>query len=231
MRYDLPLINLHVPFVLDADFMRSQSYGENPENYPGWGGHMGVDLAPAFNTPQSKWQVYAIADGVVQAAGPDGNGSQGWGNWVSLYENCGTFYREWIYAHFEEVYVKPGDVVKKGQLIGKIGSTGRSTGPHVHISTRDRDIKDPSKVLNYNNGYYGHYDPWPLIIKANQIMIEFVQNLDKPGEYGLQVSSGVAKIFVPASTEADLKARFPQVPLKADGSIDYSQAIGRRYGA
>ena len=67
------------------------------------------------------------------------------------------------------------------------------------------------------------FNPWTLIPKENQVMIEFV-HIEGTNEYGLLVSSAVGKQYVPASTEADLKARFPQVPLKPDGSVDYSKA-------
>ena len=52
------------------------------------------------------------------------------------------------YGHLSEIDVKVGQIIKIGQQVGKIGSTGRSTGPHLHYETRiDGDAVDPQKFL------------------------------------------------------------------------------------
>ena len=52
------------------------------------------------------------------------------------------------YGHMSEIHVKVGDLIKIGQVIGAVGSTGRSTGPHLHYETRiDGDAVDPQKFL------------------------------------------------------------------------------------
>ena len=86
--------------------------------------HAGVDLAVATGTP-----VTATADGKVSRAGWAGGYSMlitiDHGNEVVTY-----------YGHLSAIAVRPGDAVQKGQVIGRSGSTGRSTGPHVHYEVR-----------------------------------------------------------------------------------------------
>lgn len=86
--------------------------------------HAGVDMAGASGEP-----IYASADGVVQQAGRSG----GYGNLVELSHGKGIDTR---YAHLSSIAVKPGERVRQGQLIGKMGSTGRSTGTHLHFEIR-----------------------------------------------------------------------------------------------
>lgn len=85
--------------------------------------------------------IAATGDGVVTLAGANG----GYGNTVTLDHGHGY---ETLYAHMSEVRVKVGDRVKRGQIIGYIGSTGRSSGPHLHYSVyKDEKAIDPRKVL------------------------------------------------------------------------------------
>lgn len=92
---------------------------------PRWGRfHYGVDLANATGT-----NVVAADGGVVTRVGMAGS----YGNLIIIDHQNGTSTR---YAHLSAYNVKVGDVVQKGQSIGKIGSTGRSTGPHLHFEVR-----------------------------------------------------------------------------------------------
>lgn len=90
--------------------------------------HYGVDLAAPVGTP-----VYATADGVVARAGWLGS----YGNLVQL-AHAGGY--ETRYAHLSQFAVAPGQQVRAGELIGLIGSTGRSTGPHLHYEVRINGI-------------------------------------------------------------------------------------------
>jgi len=86
--------------------------------------HSGVDLAAPMGTP-----VVAASSGRVELAGWSGN----YGILVEL-DHGGSV--ETRYAHLSAVAVRPGQQVKAGQVIGYVGSTGRSTGPHLHYETR-----------------------------------------------------------------------------------------------
>lgn len=86
--------------------------------------HKGVDLAAPSGTP-----IYATADGFVSKA----EWFSSYGNFVSLEHGADLQTR---YAHMSRIAVAPGTRVKKGEIIGYVGSTGRSTGPHLHYEVR-----------------------------------------------------------------------------------------------
>lgn len=96
--------------------------GHNITQYFSWG-HPAIDIANHIGTP-----VYAADAGVVLIAQGGYNG--GYGNTIVIDHGGGKKTR---YGHASKLLVKPGDVVEKGQEIMLMGSTGRSTGPHVHF--------------------------------------------------------------------------------------------------
>jgi murein DD-endopeptidase MepM/ murein hydrolase activator NlpD len=95
---------------------------------PFWGTHSGIDLAAPLNTP-----VYATQSGVVTWA--DWN-TYGYGNLVIIQSGHYITY----YAHNTSFNVSAGQVVSRGALIAWSGSTGHSSGPHVHYETRIDDV-------------------------------------------------------------------------------------------
>lgn len=100
------------------------------------GRHMGVDIANEVNTP-----IRAAADGIVTYAGWEA----GYGRLVAIEHGYGFSTR---YGHCARVDVKVGDEIKRGQIIGYMGSTGRSTGSHVHYEVRIHGMPvDPEKYL------------------------------------------------------------------------------------
>ena len=105
--------------------------------------HTGIDLAVPLGTP-----VFAAADGVVVLARPmtDATGTLvGYGNYVIIQHDTGL---KTLYGHLLAIGVKEGDPVKRGQLIGLVGSTGNSTGPHTHFEVRiDNSPVDPLQML------------------------------------------------------------------------------------
>jgi murein DD-endopeptidase MepM/ murein hydrolase activator NlpD len=95
--------------------------------------HTGLDFAAAMGTP-----IYATADGVVEEAGFD---NSGYGNHVVI--NHGYGY-ETLYGHMVRIKTRRGEKVKRGQVIGWVGSTGKSTGPHCHYEViRNKQKIDP----------------------------------------------------------------------------------------
>lgn len=90
-------------------------------------GHNGVDLAAPVGTP-----ILASADGKVILSRTGGwNG--GYGTYVVVSHSNGT---QSLYAHMKDNNVSVGDIVKQGQVIGTIGMTGKTTGPHIHFEIR-----------------------------------------------------------------------------------------------
>ena len=105
--------------------------------------HRGMDFTAPRGTP-----VYATGNGVVKRAD---RRSSGYGRHVRI--NHGFGYTS-LYAHFYKYVVKRGQKVKRGDLIGFVGSTGRSQAPHLHYEI----IKDGKRV-NPLNFYYGNLSP------------------------------------------------------------------------
>jgi len=98
--------------------------------------HTGVDLRGEMGEP-----VHATAAGTVTTAGWYG----GYGKMVEIDHGNGISTR---YGHLSQISVKVGQTVRVGQLVGRIGSTGRSTGPHLHYETRiEGEAADPQKFL------------------------------------------------------------------------------------
>ena len=107
--------------------------------------HTGLDFRAAAGNP-----VRTTANGKVISA----NWTGGYGRMVEVDHGNGLSTR---YGHLSEIDVKIGQTVKAGQVIGEVGSTGRSTGPHLHYETRiDGEAVDPQKFLRagtrLNNG-------------------------------------------------------------------------------
>ena len=86
--------------------------------------HAGVDIPGPTGTP-----IYATADGIISHAGRQG----GYGNMVEINHGKGIATR---YGHLSKIIVSDNTRVRRGQIIGLMGSTGRSTGPHLHYEVR-----------------------------------------------------------------------------------------------
>ena len=100
-------------------------------------GHSGTDYALPTGSP-----IYAPADGMVKVIHPDMFYS---GKTILIDHGYGVFSS---YSHLSEILVRQGDKVKQGHLIGKIGTTGRSTGPHLHFTLTWFGVRvDPEYVL------------------------------------------------------------------------------------
>jgi len=102
--------------------------------------HAGLDFA----APQGT-QIYATADGIVITAGNTGNG---YGNHVVINHSYGY---ETLYGHMVRVKVRNGQSVKRGEVIGWVGSTGKSTGPHLHYEVHKNKQKIDPIYFFYND--------------------------------------------------------------------------------
>ncbi len=124
-----------IPSIWPASGEVSSPYGLR------WGGsdfHPGIDIANDYGTP-----ILAAADGVVTVAGWN---SGGYGNMVDIDHGNGIMTR---YGHAEEVVVSPGQTVRKGQIIAFMGSTGFSTGPHLHYEVHSNgEVVNPISYLH-----------------------------------------------------------------------------------
>ena len=98
--------------------------------------HSGVDLLEDYGEP-----VRATAGGTIVAAGPSG----GYGNMVEVEHGSGYSTR---YGHLSQISVTPGQKIAPGAVLGRVGSTGRSTGAHLHYEVRaDGEAIDPARFL------------------------------------------------------------------------------------
>lgn len=102
--------------------------------------HAGLDFAAPQGSP-----VYATADGVVEVAGNLGNG---FGNHVVI--NHGFSY-ETLYGHMVRVKARVGQKVRRGEVIGWVGSTGKSTGPHLHYEVHKNGREINPVYFFYND--------------------------------------------------------------------------------
>jgi murein DD-endopeptidase MepM/ murein hydrolase activator NlpD len=105
--------------------------------------HYGMDFTAKRGTP-----IYATGNGVIKRAD---NRSSGYGKHIRIDHGFGYVS---LYAHLSKYNVRRGQKVKRGDVIGYVGSTGRSVGPHLHYEI----IKD-NKKINPLNFYYGNLSP------------------------------------------------------------------------
>ncbi|ATE66648.1 M23 family metallopeptidase [Rhizorhabdus dicambivorans] len=127
-----------------AKFTFTSAYGVRSDPFQGSAAmHAGIDLASPTGTP-----IYATADGVVDRAEWFG----GYGNMVEIEHGKGIATR---YGHMSKIVARDGQRVKRGDLIGYVGSTGRSTGSHLHY-----EVRIDGRAVN----------PVPFLQSANYVM-------------------------------------------------------------
>lgn len=118
------------------DYTMSSGYGFRRDPVYGTAKfHEGLDFAAATGTP-----VFATADAVVEVA----ERKDAYGNCIDLNHGYNYLTR---YAHLSQILVKPGQRVKRGEMIGKVGSTGKSTGSHLHYEVRFKG--EPQNPVHY----------------------------------------------------------------------------------
>ncbi|MEZ3524115.1 MAG: M23 family metallopeptidase [Muribaculaceae bacterium] len=137
----------HVPAIqpVSEKSLRAMASGYGYRRDPIYGTakfHEGMDFSAPVGTP-----VYATGDAKVQSAG----WHSGYGNLIELDHGYQYLTR---YAHLSEILVRPGQTVHRGDMIGRVGNTGKSTGPHLHYEVRLNGV--PQNPVHY---YY--YDLTP----------------------------------------------------------------------
>lgn len=130
----------HIPSIqpISRESMKQMASGYGYRLDPIYGTsrfHAGLDFAADTGT-----KVYATADGLVKEAGWE----SGYGNCVDIDHGYGYMTR---YAHLNKFYVKTGQEIKRGDFIGEVGSTGKSTGSHLHYEVRYNG--EPQNPINY----------------------------------------------------------------------------------
>ena len=142
-------MNISLRRPLPANVGRlSQLFGEHPEWYAKYGqaGHCGLDYGAPLGTP-----VLAMHDGVCVT----GTSAGGYGNHVRINASRdGKPFFQSLYSHLDSINVCQGQLVKAGDLIGTVGSTGNSTGPHLHMALAIYGMKNPA--------YSNYIDPIPF---------------------------------------------------------------------
>jgi murein DD-endopeptidase MepM/ murein hydrolase activator NlpD len=127
-----------VPSVWPVRGQITAGFGQRMDPFSGEGAfHSGVDISVPFGT-----KVEATADGIVLEAGPE----SGYGNEILIDHGYGLNTK---YGHLSRIFVVVGQELKRGQVIGSVGMTGRTTGPHLHYEVHIHDTPvNPTKYLH-----------------------------------------------------------------------------------
>ena len=173
--------------------------------------HRALDFRAAVGTP--VFGVAGIVDWVQKWDGKTRTGNQSYGNLVRI--RCNAKYRgktvHCLYAHLMAVYVKEGDQIRDGQMIGITGNTGNSTGPHLHFEVRLNGQRvNPLNWLDADftaaNGYVklGEYTSVKRPEEKRKLQTICIVDANddiaaKAEELGLPVTTVTAKLIGPAS--------------------------------
>ncbi len=123
--------------------------------------HEGMDFTAPTGTP-----IYATGDGVIKRAD---NTASGYGNHIVIQHGYGY---ETLYGHLSKYNCRAGQRVKRGNIIGYVGSTGRSEAPHLHY-----EVHKEGKVVNPINFYYGNISAAEYVV-ISKIANQENQSLD-----------------------------------------------------
>lgn len=134
----MPFHRTNIPAIWPVRGRITASFGERMDPLSGEGAfHAGVDISAPIGM-----EVESTADGIVLSAGPDAS----YGNSVLIDHGYGITTR---YGHMSKIYVVIGQEVKRGQVIGAVGMTGRATGPHLHYEVHIQEAPvNPAKYLH-----------------------------------------------------------------------------------
>ncbi len=134
----IPFERTNIPSIWPVRGRITAGFGERLDPLSGEGAfHAGLDISSTIGT-----DVESTADGIVLSAEPDA----GYGNSVLIDHGFGISTR---YGHLSKITVVVGQEVKRGQVIGAVGITGRSTGPHLHYEVHIQEAPvNPAKYLH-----------------------------------------------------------------------------------
>lgn len=151
--------------------------------------HQGIDIAKVGNV-----SVVAAAAGTVTRVGPLGT----YGNVVMIVHNVGGKTYETNYAHLHSYVVKVGDKVKQGQRIGRMGTTGNSTGQHLHFeihvgrwATGQPNAVDPAKYVNFGSTSPKLGDVGPHVLDLQKNLNKLGYKLAEDSSFGPSVDKAV----------------------------------------
>jgi len=136
--------------------------------------HYGVDIRVKTGNP-----VYAVFDGIVRITGYD---RRGFGHFILIRHKNGL---ETLYGHLSKRYVKLGQELKAGDVIGKGGNSGRSTAPHLHFEIRySGNAIDPNEIFDFKNNsilytdYIIDHTSFAYLEEANKIRYHVIRSGD-----------------------------------------------------
>ena len=187
--------------------------------------HRGDDLGAAKDTP-----IYAAQDGVVTYA----DFHYSYGYCVILDHGTGLDGNRWttLYAHMDDYTVTTGQVVKAGDLIGHVGSTGNSTGNHLHFEiTLNGGVTEPSYVTAYREG-----DTRPLTAEAAQELLAEAAENAQISEETLEITADqtINETLASLQRQIDqLEEKREELQTSADelaaGTTDQEQDLAEQY--
>ncbi len=136
---DIEYIKENYSFILPVTGTVTSRYGAREETEVVSANHAGIDIGANTGTP-----IYAAMDGTVTVSSEEGE----YGKHIDI-ENGEVLTR---YAHCSKLLVKEGQKVKQGDKIAEVGSTGNSTGPHLHFEIRrENRTVNPEKIIDFGN--------------------------------------------------------------------------------
>lgn len=164
-----------------TDWQKTSGYASQAyyENFDAW--HTGHDLARYQCQGQP---IYAVADGLIKYA--NNAGDTGFGKLVFIKHDDNLFTR---YAHLDAIHVHYNETVQAGQIIGLLGSTGRSTGPHLHfdVMTRSNALDWPGKDHNRVLTQYINPHAWYADNNGPSVMDSEIEKMRVIATIGLNV--------------------------------------------
>jgi murein DD-endopeptidase MepM/ murein hydrolase activator NlpD len=178
-----------VPFA--GGYQITQLFGVNSDYYRQFGlaGHEGLDLVPR----DGDLAIHCVEDGVVTKDIDDPIAGKSYGIYVVVLSAPSR--RNWYYCHMAENYVAQGRAVRRGDVLGKMGNTGNTTGPHLHLGVKNTDAS--GNTLNANDGFYGFVDPLPVVAALDQAA-------NDPVAQAARARAEAAKPWMPVNNTAAL---------------------------